>query len=304
MTGRQVRLAVTLVMAVVLAASVAPVAAEYQLVGFINLQDVYMDTDSLKYFIDPQTNQPYYDVWTKNVYSEAGRQDMIRKVKAMGQYNQEWDNLQYALVHKYYRLDKASFKDIGFVLMTKDNKILELGELPLDKVVTWDAVVPKTLDDSIYKRIKLYEDAYRDLMIDRSVRNRYKVINNNEGLTVAVDTANAKFFRDPYSGNVYADVWLRVDLSEEAVAARLAGRKQQGKPLKGWKYLGYFVDKCYYDFQQNRLLFYGAVHYTKQGTLLESIEQPVEQRKNWESPIPDSWGEVLFRSVKAYMTGE
>ncbi|HWQ60976.1 MAG TPA: hypothetical protein VN521_01620 [Negativicutes bacterium] len=301
MADRLVRLAAAASVAAALVFGVVPAAAEYQLVGFISQQNVYMDTDRLQYFIDPQTNQPYYDVWTKNVYNEAGRQEVIKKVKAMGQYNQDWDNFQYALLHKYYRLDKASFKDIGFVMMTRDDRILELGEIPPDRV-TWEAVAPKSLDDNIYKRVKLYEDAYRDMMIDRSVRNRYKVVGNNGRMTASVDTANAKFFRDPYSGNVYAEVWLRVDLDEESVAVKLTERKKKGGSLKGWDYLGYLVDKSYYDFQQNRVLLYGIAYYTKQGALLETIEQPSELRKEWQQPIPGSWGEYIFVRVKAFMT--
>ncbi len=100
------------------------------MVGFISQHRVYMDTDSLQYYIDPRGNSLYYDVWTKNVYSGEGRAEMIRKVKAMGNYSPDWDNLHYSLVHKYFRLDKASYKIVGAVAMTKDDRIPELGEAP------------------------------------------------------------------------------------------------------------------------------------------------------------------------------
>ncbi len=75
--------------------------------------------------------------------------------------------------------------------------------------------MPKTVNDDIYKRIKLYEDAYREKMVERSVRDRYKVIGNNIRMTASVDTADARFFRDPYSGKVYAEVWLRLEKLED-----------------------------------------------------------------------------------------
>jgi hypothetical protein len=287
----------------VLTGGLPPAAAEWQLVGFIDEQNVYMDTDRLQYFIDPQTNDLYYDVWTKNVYSEAGRADMIRKIKAMGQYTKDFDNLGHAMVHKYYRLDRGSFKDVGFVLLTKGDRILELGEVPPGKVA-WEAIRPKSVEDSIYKRVKLYEDAYREKMIGRSLRDRYQVIGNNIKMTASVDTANAKFFRDPYSGNHYAEVWLRLDFSEEAALAMLKERREKGVPTKGWSYLGYMVDKSYYDFSQNRVLVNSMAFYTRQGALLESHDSPPESRSSWQQPIPESWGEHLFTQVRKFMTGE
>lgn len=303
MRGTVTRLAAAAAVCAALLAGPSPAAAEYQLVGFISQHHVYMDTDSLQYYIDPQGNSPYYDVWTKNVYSEEGREEMIRKVKAMGNYSPDWDNLHYSLVHKYFRLDKASYKIVGAVAMTKDDRILELGEAPPEKI-PWEAIVSKTVDDDIYKRIKLYEDAYREKMVERSLRDRYKVIGNNIRMTASVDTANARFFRDPYSGKVLAEVWVRLDLSEEEVAAMLASRRQKGNPAKGWEHLGYMIDKAYYDFAQKRLLRYGMLFYTRQGALLEKLEDKEENRTDWEQPIPESWGEYIFVQVKRLMTGE
>jgi hypothetical protein len=297
------RLAAAAAVCAALLAGPSPAAAEYQLVGFISQHHVYMDTDSLQYYIDPQGNSLYYDVWTKNVYSEEGRAEMIRKVKALGNYSPDWDNLHYSLVHKYFRLDKASYKIVGAVAMTKDDRILELGEAPPEKI-PWEAVAPKTVDDDIYKRIKLYEDAYREKMVERSLRDRYQVIGNNIRMTASVDTANAKFFRDPYSGKVLAEVWVRIDFSKEEAAAMLASRRKQGSSLKGWEHLGYMIDKAYYDFAQKRLLRYGMLFYTRQGALLEKLEDKVENRTEWEQPIPESWGEYIFVQVKRLMTGE
>lgn len=287
---------------VALACRPLPAAAEYQLVGFIEEQKVYMDTDRLQYFIDPQTNRIYYDVWTKNVYSDIGKDEMIRKIKAMGEYTKDWDNFAYALIHKYYRPDRAEFKDIGFAFMTKDDRILELGEVPLD-AVKWTPVQPKTLDDDIYIRVKLYEDAYRDKMISRSVKNRYKVIAASPSMIASVDNANIKFVRDKYSGRQFADVWVRVDIGEEKVRGWLADRKKKGKPIKGWTHLGYIVDKAYYDFEKGQVLHYGMAFYTNHGVLLESMEHAPELLTNWEQPIPGSWGEEVLLQVRKYMTG-
>ncbi|MDT8901979.1 hypothetical protein [Anaeroselena agilis] len=303
MRGAATRLAAAVAVCAALLAGPSPAAAEYQLVGFISQHHVYMDTDSLQYCIDPQGNRPYYDVWTKNVYSEEGREEMIRKVKALGYYSPEWEELRYSLVHKYFRLDKASYKIVGVVAMTKDDRILELGEAPPERI-PWEAIVPKTVDDDIYKRIKLYEAAYQETMVERSLRDRYKVIGNNIRMTASVDTANARFFRDPYSGKVYAEVWLRLDLSGEEAAAMRAARKEQGRPLRGWEHLGYIIDKGYYDFAQNRMQHYGMYSYTRQGALLERLEDKEENRTDWQQPIPESWGEYLFVQVKKFMTGE
>jgi hypothetical protein len=301
--GRIIRLAAAVAIAAALACGPAPAAAEYQLVGFINEQNVYIDTDRLQYYVDPRTNEVYYDIWTMNVYSDTGRANMIKRVKEMRQYNRDWDNFNHALVHKYFRMDKAALKDVGFVLLTKDNRILELGEIPPDKV-NWTPVNPRTLDDDIYKRIKLYEDAYREKMVERSVRNRYKVVGNNGMMTISIDTANAKFFRDSYSGNVYADVWIRLDLSEEYAAAMVAERKQKGGSLKGWNYLGYIINKGCFDFRQNRVKMYSFAYYTRQGALLETVEHQADMLDNWQQPIPESTGEYIFQRVKEYMTGE
>ncbi len=303
MRGAMLRLAAATAVCAALLAGPSPAAAEYQLVGFISQQHVYMDTDSLQYYIDPQGNRPYYDVWTKNVFSEEGRTEMIRKAKAAGNYSPEWENLHYTLVHKYFRLDKASYKIVGAVAMTRDDRILELGEAPPEKI-PWEAIAPKTVDDDIYKRIKLYEDAFREKMVERSLRGRYQVIGNNIRMTASVDTANARFFRDPYSGKMLAEVWVRIDFSREEAAAMLASRRKQGLSLRGWEHLGYMIDKAYYDFDQKRLLRYGMLFYTHQGALLEKLEDKVENRTDWEQPIPESWGEYIFIQVKRLMTGE
>lgn len=84
----------------------------------------------------------------------------------------------------------------------------------------------------------------------------------------------------------------------------LASRRKQGSSLKGWEHLGYMIDKAYYDFAQKRLLRYGMLFYTRQGALLEKLEDKVENRTEWEQPIPESWGEYIFVQVKRLMTGE
>jgi hypothetical protein len=303
MKGTVMRLAAAAAVCATLFAGPSPAAAEQQLVAFISQQHVYMDTDSLQYYIDPQGNRPYYEVWTKNVYSEEGKAEVIRKVKAMGYYTPDWDNFQYSLVHKYYRLDKASFKDVGFVMMTGDDRILELGEVPPDRL-PWVAILPRSVEDEVYRRIKLYEDAYQEKMVNRSVRDRYQVIGNNIRMTASVDTANARFFRDPYSGKVLAEVWVRIDFSGEEAAKLLADRKRKGSPVRGWEHLGYMIDKAYYDFAQKRLLRYDMSFYTRQGALLEKLETPEAFRTDWEQPIPESWGEYIFVQVRKLMTGE
>ncbi|MDR3563990.1 MAG: hypothetical protein P4N59_21490 [Negativicutes bacterium] len=278
----------------------AGAAAEYQLVGFVDQQNIYMDTDRLQYFVNPQTNELYYDVWTKNVYSESGKAEMLQKIKVMGQYRTEWDNLEYCLIHKYYRTDKGQFKDIGFVFMTNDGKILEIGEVSQERV-DWTPIKPQSAEDGIYYRVKLYEDANNDVMIKRSVRSRYKVINSTGRITESIDTANAKFFKDTYSGNVIAEVWLRVDMSGEAVKGEWDSRKQKGLPIKGWELLGYVVEKYYLDFERSKSLLYSVTYCTKQGAVLQTFEMPLEKRIDWQQPIPGSLWEKTFFETKKYM---